>query len=144
VIFGKIYRVYLVSVISYGYDRQHNDKAEYLRVKTETDVDMYVSYLFNISLDFLLHVSTYNLGHHQAPYITQVIKVNFLNVDPYCATGVCCCGQILICRMRVNLYYNVIMKLFTRRYDLKFKYKNVFNYIKYLFHNICIIGVKIS
>jgi hypothetical protein len=29
----------------YGYDRQHNSKAEYLRVKTRTDVDMYITYL---------------------------------------------------------------------------------------------------
>jgi hypothetical protein len=32
----------LVSYISYGYDRQHNYKAEYVRVKTRTDADMYV------------------------------------------------------------------------------------------------------
>jgi hypothetical protein len=27
----------------------------------------YVSYLFHMSIEFLLHVSTYDLGHHQAP-----------------------------------------------------------------------------
>jgi hypothetical protein len=32
------------------------------RNMTKTEVD--VSYLFNISMDFLLHVSTYDLGHH--------------------------------------------------------------------------------
>jgi hypothetical protein len=26
-----------------------------------------MSYLFNISMDFLLDVSTYDLGHHEAP-----------------------------------------------------------------------------
>jgi hypothetical protein len=26
--------------VSYGYDRQHKNKAEYLRVKTKSDVDM--------------------------------------------------------------------------------------------------------
>jgi hypothetical protein len=50
--------------MSYGYDGQDNSKAQYLPVKTKTDVNM--SYLFNISMDFLLHVSTYDLGHHQA------------------------------------------------------------------------------
>jgi hypothetical protein len=52
-------------MISYGHDCQHNNKVEYRRVKTKTDADM--SYLFNTSMDFLLHVSTYDLGHHQAP-----------------------------------------------------------------------------
>jgi hypothetical protein len=42
----KVYRFHpVMCIISYGYDRQHNNKAEYLRVKTRTDVDM--SYLFN-------------------------------------------------------------------------------------------------
>jgi hypothetical protein len=34
----------------------------------------------------MLHVSTYNLGHHQAPLlwsITQVIKINSHDMDPY-------------------------------------------------------------
>jgi hypothetical protein len=56
-------------------------------------------------------------------------------MDPYYAAGVCC-GRILICILTVNLHYNVIMKLITSSYNLKFKYKN------YLFHNTLIIGVK--
>jgi hypothetical protein len=35
------------------YDRQHNDKAEYLQVKTKTDF-VNVSYLFVISLILLI------------------------------------------------------------------------------------------
>jgi hypothetical protein len=31
--------------VSYGYDRQQNNKAEYLRVKTKTGVDMCPTYL---------------------------------------------------------------------------------------------------
>jgi hypothetical protein len=44
-------------------------------------------------------------------------------MDPYCANGVRCDGQILICKVTVNLHY-VIMKLITRSYNSKFIYKN--------------------
>jgi hypothetical protein len=46
-------------------------------------------------------------------------------VDQYCATGVCCCGWIVICRVAVNLHYNVIIRLITNSYNLKFKYKSL-------------------
>jgi hypothetical protein len=35
----KLYRSYLVCIIYYGYDRQHNNKTGYLLVKTKTDVE---------------------------------------------------------------------------------------------------------
>jgi hypothetical protein len=56
---------------------------------------------------------------HLLGSVTQVIKANFPNMDPYYATGVCCCGRILICRVTVNLHYNAIMKLITNIYNLK-------------------------
>jgi hypothetical protein len=40
-------------------------------VKTKTDVDIY---LIKISMDFLLHVSSYDLGHHQVLCIIYRIK----------------------------------------------------------------------
>jgi hypothetical protein len=43
-------------------------------------------------------------------------------MDQYCATGVCC-GRMLICRVTVNLYYNVKMKLITSSYSLKLNIK---------------------
>jgi hypothetical protein len=62
----NLYRLHpVVCVISYDYDCQHKNKAEYLRVKTKTNVDK--SYVFNISMDFLLHFSTCDLGHHELP-----------------------------------------------------------------------------
>jgi hypothetical protein len=62
----ELYRLLpIVCTISYGYDCQDNNKAEYLTGETKTDIDM--SYLFNISIDFLLYFSTYDLGNHQVP-----------------------------------------------------------------------------
>jgi hypothetical protein len=43
-------------------------------------------------------------------------------MDPYYATGVCCCRRIIICRVTVNLHYSVLI---TNGYNLKFKYKNI-------------------
>jgi hypothetical protein len=34
-----------ITLMSYGYNRQHNNKAEYLPVKTKTDVGMCLTYL---------------------------------------------------------------------------------------------------
>jgi hypothetical protein len=42
----KLHRLLpVVCVASYGYDRQHNNKAEYLQVKTKSDIDMNFTYL---------------------------------------------------------------------------------------------------
>jgi hypothetical protein len=88
------------------YDRQLNNKAGYLRVKTKIDGNMYVTckiYLFNIRIDFMLLVSTYDLVNHQTHIIyNSRYKVNFPNKDPYHATGVCCFGGILICRVTLR------------------------------------------
>jgi hypothetical protein len=57
--------------------------------------------------------------------ITQIINVNCSNVDPYCATGVCCCGWILICKVAVKLHHNVIMKLITSSYNSEFNLRHI-------------------
>lgn len=31
--------------VTYGYEHQHNNKVEYLRLKTKTDADIYLVYL---------------------------------------------------------------------------------------------------
>jgi hypothetical protein len=49
---------------------------------TTTDVRIYLTCLMYAYL--VLHVSTYNYGHHQAPLIiTQVIKIKGHNMDSY-------------------------------------------------------------
>jgi hypothetical protein len=50
--------------ISYGYSCQNN-KAGISSMKTKTDGGIYLTYF--IQAQIALHVSTYNLGHHQAP-----------------------------------------------------------------------------
>jgi hypothetical protein len=54
---------------------------------------------------------------------TQVIKVNCHDMDPYYATGVCC-EQVLTCREHRS-HSNVLIKLITNSYNLKFKYKSL-------------------
>jgi hypothetical protein len=39
-----------LGTVSYGYDHQHNNKAEYLQVKTKRDVDMCLTYLIYVIL----------------------------------------------------------------------------------------------
>lgn len=53
--------------------------------------------------------------------ITQVVEVDSHYMDPYYATGVCCCKRIFICRMRVDLHSNALIKFITNNYDLKYK-----------------------
>jgi hypothetical protein len=41
-------------IISYVYDRQRKNKEGYLRVKTKTDVDMYLAYLISAEITFYM------------------------------------------------------------------------------------------
>jgi hypothetical protein len=47
-------------------------------------------------------------------------------MDPYYATGVCCCKRMYICRVSIDLYSNILIKLITDAYNFKCKgHKNI-------------------
>jgi hypothetical protein len=60
------------------YDRGHNKQIG--GNFSEDNRCWYIIFLLNIRVTC---VSTYDLGHHQGPMITQMIKINGHDMDPY-------------------------------------------------------------
>jgi hypothetical protein len=65
----KLYRLHpVVCIVSYGYDCQHNNKAEYVWMKTNTDVDQH---LFLSSPEHILLYCCVGGHNHKILYIQQ-------------------------------------------------------------------------
>jgi hypothetical protein len=53
----------------------------------------------------------YSLGHHQAPMnITQAIKINGYDTDPYSCNWWLCCQRMYIYIVSIDLQFNILIK----------------------------------
>jgi hypothetical protein len=70
-------------------------------------------------LSIFKHSLKQNITHTSLWSVTQVIKVNSHDMDPYYATDIFCCKRIYIYRVSVDLCSNIQIKFITNSYDLK-------------------------